>query len=184
MSQLQEIIEIEKQRADAEHARTLFFYMEGSFYRAYEWSAWLWCRKIRDFSPTHRKVKSIEQTIIHIGCPVSSFFKHLPEGATHTVATDGSVTLQLPETMFPEGIDVQAMEAEFLQWKQSVPVAESAKKRQSEALRDLNDGGATIQPVSLTAVMQQILSFPIEKKSMIECVSFLSDIKTQLAKMV
>ena len=130
--QLQKIIENEKQRADAERSRTLFLYMEGSFYRAYEWSAWLWCRKIRDFTPTHRKVKSLEQTIIHIGCPVSSFLKHVPEGATHTIDTDGTVALQLPELMFPEGIDVATMEQEFLAWKQGVPVAESKKPSKTQ----------------------------------------------------
>lgn len=182
MSQLQEIIETEKQRADAEQARTLFLYMEGSFYRAYEWSAWLWCKKIKDFTPTHRKVKSLEQTIIHIGCPVSSFLKHVPEGATHTIGTDGTVALQLPELMFPEGIDAAIMEQEFLEWKQAVPVVESKKnpKTQEQQIPSVESP----QPTTLTAIAQRILAFPIEKKSMIECVSFLSDIKTQLAGLV
>lgn len=51
MAQLSEIIERETNRKEW---RTIFFYKEGAILRAYEWSAWLWCRHINDFNPINR----------------------------------------------------------------------------------------------------------------------------------
>ncbi len=180
MTQLKQIIETEQQRTTIEQARMLAMYPEGSFYRAYEWSAWLWCRHVKDFQPTHRKVKSLDNTIIHIGCPVSSFIKHLPDEFTHTISTEGVVNVTLTATAIPDDADLSAMQADFEQWKQSYPVVESKKQPAADAAT------APLQqaPTTITAVMQQILSFPIEKKSMIECVSFLSDVKTRLAQII
>ena len=41
MAQLTEILTREKQRTTEESLRVIYLYQEGSFLRAYEWSAWL-----------------------------------------------------------------------------------------------------------------------------------------------
>ncbi len=47
MTDLKEAIEKEKKRDTAAQARIMYFYKEGTFLRAYEWSAWLWCKYIK-----------------------------------------------------------------------------------------------------------------------------------------
>jgi len=44
MSQLSEILETERRRDTAEQQRIVYLFQEGTFYRAYEWSAWLCVR--------------------------------------------------------------------------------------------------------------------------------------------
>ena len=44
MAKLSEILSIEKERADDPALRVIHLYQEGSFLRAYDWSAWLCCR--------------------------------------------------------------------------------------------------------------------------------------------
>ena len=44
MAQLKEILEIEKKREEGGQYSTIYLFPEGTFYRAYEWSAWLCCR--------------------------------------------------------------------------------------------------------------------------------------------
>ncbi len=41
MSQLKEILEREKDRSSLEQCGKIHLFREGTFYRAYEWSAWL-----------------------------------------------------------------------------------------------------------------------------------------------
>ena len=41
MAQLKEILEKEKERASLEQCAAVHLFREGTFYRAYEWSAWL-----------------------------------------------------------------------------------------------------------------------------------------------
>ena len=44
MTELKEIIEKEKQRDTVQLARMIYFYKEGGFMRAYDWSAWLFVK--------------------------------------------------------------------------------------------------------------------------------------------
>lgn len=178
--QLTEIIEKEKQRADGVDCRTLHFYKEGSFMRAYEYSAWLWCRYIKDFKPTHRKTKALEESFVHIGCPVSSFIGHIPENAVQHVDGEGGIHVELSELLVP--VSWEELQQEFLQWKEGIPVevSKNAKKKDGS----INEIPIQNQPASLTSIMQRVLAFPIEQKSLIESVSFLSEIKQQLAKLV
>ena len=41
MAGIKEILEFESERNDRERQRVIHLFQEGSFYRAYEWSAWL-----------------------------------------------------------------------------------------------------------------------------------------------
>ncbi|MCQ2225102.1 MAG: hypothetical protein MJZ14_05175 [Paludibacteraceae bacterium] len=49
MPDLKSIVEKEKNRNSQEDKGKVFLYKEGSFLRAYEWSAWLCCRFVSDF---------------------------------------------------------------------------------------------------------------------------------------
>lgn len=51
--QLKEILSIEENHTEDSRA-VIHLFQEGSFYRAYEWSAWLCHRFINQFKVTHR----------------------------------------------------------------------------------------------------------------------------------
>lgn len=178
---LKEIIDIEHKRTAVPQMREMYFYKEGSFMRAYEYSAWLWCKYVREFKPTHRRAKSVDGAIIHIGCPVTSIANNLPDGATSVNCDDGSVVITLPDTMIPDTADLAAIAVEFDQWKQSFPITEPTKKKSDT---EILENAFAVQPATMSGILQQILAFPIENKSMIECVTFLSELKVQLAKII
>lgn len=50
MAKLGDILEKEKNRSETGMLRTIYLYQEGTFYRAYEWSAWLCVRYINQFT--------------------------------------------------------------------------------------------------------------------------------------
>ena len=56
--QLKDILAKEQSRESDVDYRTLYLVPEGSFYRAYEWSAWLCYRYVSQFKVTHRLLKN------------------------------------------------------------------------------------------------------------------------------
>ena len=58
MAKLAEILSKERERESRIHQCEIHLFQEGSFLRAYEWSAWLCCQFISQFKVTHRKLKN------------------------------------------------------------------------------------------------------------------------------
>ncbi len=176
-------IEQETNRATAELRRTVFLYPDGTFKRAIEWSAWLWCTYIKEFKAQRRNIKNPDTTIVQIGCPVVSLTKYLPESTDYVENEDGTVEITLPETLTAEIETFDNPAIAFEEWKQSCPFVEgiSKRKRVSDAVSTLYKES---QPATITSVMRQILAFPIERKSLVECADFLSGIKSQLAQII
>lgn len=173
------VLENEKKRSDVKEVRKIYMYPEGSFMRAFDYSAWLWCKYITEFKAIRRKIKDSNETVVQIGCPLSSLSKHLPEEAVMEQNPDGSVVITLSENMIPDNADLAEMSSVAGEWMQSCQqVAENSSKQKKIPTECFER-----QPLTITGIMQQILAFPIENKSMAECVSFLSGIKIQLAKL-
>ena len=176
MAAIKEILEFEVDRNDREMQRVIHLFQEGSFYRAYEWSAWLMCKFYHDFKVTHRHMKGVEQSVTLIGFPVTSLAKWVTQDIERHDVSDKHITFTLPEDVFVDLGDEKTMAEAFAEWKSSQPIVEKPAKQASSA---------TQQPpfLSLSMIAQRIMSFPLEAKSPLECYQFLSDIKQQLAKL-
>ena len=178
MSQLKEILERERERGTLERCAVIHLFREGTFYRAYEWSAWLCVRYIQQFKATRRVLKSQEGSVVFVGFPVTSLAKFTPEGATATVEEDKGAEIMLPATVFPPEAGIEALSEDFGNWKSSVPLAGSSKK---ETEGRTNGSG---HPTRVTDIMHLILAYPIEQKSPLECMAFLADIKQKIAEII
>ena len=175
MAAIQEILEFESGRSEPEMQRVIHLFQEGSFYRAYEWSAWLMCRYLHEFKVTHRRMKGIEQTVILIGFPVTSLSKWVAADIERHDVSDKHITFKLPEYVLSDLEEGGNPEEVFNDWKSNQPIVEKATRRPSDALQP---------PVmSLSMIAQRILSFPLEASSPLECYQFLSEIKQQIAKL-
>ena len=80
MPQLKEIFEKESQRGTLEQCAVVNLFKEGTFYRAYEWSAWLMVHYFTDMKVTHRLLKSGED-VVFVGFPLTSLERYVPLGA-------------------------------------------------------------------------------------------------------
>lgn len=177
MAAINEILEFESSRDGLEMQRTIHLFQEGSFYRAYDWSAWLMCRYLHDFKVTHRRMKGIEQSVALIGFPVTSLSKWVTVDLERHDVSDKHITFTLSEDVFcdlGEGVNPDDV---FNDWKASHPIVEKAARRQSDA------DSPQQHVMSLSMIAQRILSFPVEAKSPIDCYQFLSEIKQQIAKL-
>ena len=78
MSLTKELIEQERQLVQIGYCREVHLHREGTFLRAYDWSAWLCCRYLHDFKVSKRTFKGIDTPVAYIGFPETSLMKWLP----------------------------------------------------------------------------------------------------------
>ena len=178
MAKLKDILERESSRSDSAACRMIHLFPEGTFLRAYEWSAWLCVRYISDFKPTKRKFKNEEMPVAFVGFPQNSLERHTPQDAEVTVKEDKSIELLLPEAVFRDTADAQLLKTDFENWKQGVPLTESSKRDVPAVSADCP------RPGRLTDIMHRILAWPIEQKSPMESMQFLADIKRSIADII
>ena len=175
--QLKEVFAKEQSRKEKVDYRTIYLIPEGTFYRAYEWSAWLCHRYVSQFKPTHRLLKNTEDSVVFVGFPMTSLERHTPEGATVAEQEDKTIALILAENVFGETTTEQ-LQTDFANWKKSIPLVKS--KEQGTKNQDKN-----VQvDVSVEGIMKRILAYPIEQHSPMEAMAFLSEIKQQLSERV
>lgn len=179
MSQLKEILEKEKERGTLEQCAMVHLFREGTFYRAYEWSAWLCLRYFTEMKVTHRLLKGGED-IVFVGFPLTSLDRYTPKGAVVSPTGDKSITMTLPSNVFVPDVDIESLRTDFENWKQSQPLTETSKKKlEEEKVRAERNAHPR-----LTDVMLRILAYPIEQHSPMECMVFLSDIKQQISEII
>jgi len=86
---------------------------EGMFYRAYEHSAFLVCKTVKEFKPTKRFFKKIGKEVVSIGFPQDTYGKYIGErGAVFDA--DGTIRVQ-------SGAEID--DVLFRSWKDSLPLA-------------------------------------------------------------
>ena len=177
-----EIIEQENNRRNDGDIGVIHLWREGTFLRAYNWSAWLCCHYLHDFKVNKRQFKDVEEPAAYIGFPEPSLGKWLPEGSEQTVVDEKHLLLRLPSVMLTER--PEEMQAAYAAWLQSVPLSEqtAGQRKRNKAEDAATPTGAA--PVTLTAVMQRILAWPIESRSPLESMAFLAEIKQQLARII
>ena len=174
--QLKEVFSKEQSRKEVVDYRTIYLIPEGTFYRAYEWSAWLCHRYVSQFKPTHRLLKNTEDSVVFVGFPMTSLERHIPNGATVTELEDKTIALVLVENIFGETTTEQ-LQTDFANWKKSVPLVKSKNNSELRIKNfELEKGGLDI--------LKRILAYPIEQHSPMEAMAFLSEIKQQLSERV
>lgn len=183
MAQLKDILELEKKRIADGPMATIYLFPEGSFYRAYEWSAWLCCRYVSQFKTTRRDRNTEltdDGTVVFVGFPITSLAKYMPEEAEVITNDDKSVVVNLLFDVFSEADSPESITEGFRNWKSAVPLIQSKKSSLKEDLKN----GIEMPPHRLSEVMLKVLAFPVEQKTPMECMNFITEIKQDIAKLL
>lgn len=186
MAKISEILEIEKERADAGTWNVIHLFKEGGFYRAYNWSAWLivtvaYSDEVRkgqtDRKPlnvSRKKVKNGDGDFAFVGFPIKSQEKFIPYYTEFKPISDTQIDISIELPATDGEISFESLSQAVEDWKQAIPISEDKpKKEQDEPFH--------ASPRSFTGVMSQVMSFPLESKTPIECMMFISQLKQQLA---
>lgn len=175
MPQLKEILEKERERGTAEQCATIHLFREGSFYRAYEWSAWLSARHFPEMKVTHRMLKGGEG-IVFVGFPLTSLERYTPREASVVTVDDKCVDIHLP----PASADSETTPDGYANWKLAQPLTDASKKKVEERRQEERRNAHP----RLTDIMLDIMAYPIEQHSPMECMAYLSDVKQRLSQIL
>lgn len=135
MAHISDILEIENKRSEPDSWRTIFLHKDGKFYRAYQVSAWLYSRAINEYKVTHRRFKSVDESVLFVGFPVESLMKWIPEDVQVDFTDEQLLRLQLSDAKVAELCgEAESPKAAYEVWKGLHPVT---KEPQSS----VEDGG-------------------------------------------
>ncbi len=161
MAQLSYILQME-----SENKNEIRLYSEGLFYKAYEYSAYLFVKHIAAFRVKKRLVKSLKTEMVSIGFPKSSLsrlFADFDVGVLEDEKNGEVVVCSFDNEPFVDEC--------FCDWKREQPFGET------DDSKCLNK----VQPAT-SEIVQLINSFQIEQKTPMECMLFLSELKKHCSK--
>lgn len=186
MATISEILKVEKETRIGESANVskLLLFKEGSFTRAYEFSAWLLvnfvCEK-KGITPPKvtRKMMKDGVDFVFVGFPNVSTAKFIPSDLTIESVDDKQSVVDLGDIVPDDVEGIEKMLTDFQSWKESIPVKEEKPKGGSGA-SDRGEGHV----VSLTMALQQIIGYDLSSHSPMEWGEFIKSLKADLAKII
>ncbi len=173
---VEEIFECEKRTED--NLYDIHFYMEGSFWRAYEWSAYLSRMFPSELADDERLrvikklPKGYDDGYVLVGLQLSSFDKYFPNVINNDKVfemLDRHLVIHSKE--FFTGKDFTDYEKILSDWKSEINA--SPKEKKNNKKNNIN----TEKDYDINTLINDIISYPIESKNLIECVLFLSSLK-------
>ena len=181
-------LEYERIRQDADSWNKVVLHREGKFYRAYEWSAWIIktvvCTEAFQKERGDAKVlacnryKNKNGEYVILGFPVESFSKYIPAYKDVMKMEEGDdLTIEI-EMPFTGEETYEQLQADFEAWKQACPEPEQkgSKGKPQDATTSTRTG--------VFGIIQQILSYPIEKRTPSENTEFIMSLKDQAAEIL
>ncbi len=177
MAKLDEILKCEAERQTPESFNDIHLFQEGSFLRAYELSAWLCSRFIHAFSPTKRLHKASNKEFVFVGFPLTSLDKWTPECAVCTEVEDKHRVIRLNQLL--DDASIERIGVEYLEWKGLIPLSVGRKEENSAGTSNMLSN-----PNNINDLLHVILEYPIEQKSLLDNVVFLSNVREQLRKLL
>lgn len=159
MATIKEKLILEREKQNNE----IILHREGIFYIAYEHSAWLFTVAIHNFKVKKQYIKCVAQDVVSIGFPMTSL-ENLASGCEIT-DEGGVLHLLLPAGRLPQKND-------FENWK----FLQHHAKGQEEQTTHVSENNAPL--AKKLELLKMINDFPIECKTPLECMLFLSEIKT------
>lgn len=180
---IEDIINLENNRKTKEQYGVLHLLKEGTFYHAYDWSAWLMTMFPMSDSvptPTVKKLKDGYMNVF-VGFPVSSLGKYIPDGdeVQFTAITDTQLDVTVKLTDDVKESDFDTIRSQVDDWKAGLPINRGNKQRREE--REVAEAAPRITRIS--DILGRVLSFPLENKSPMEAYEFLRELRQQVAAM-
>lgn len=185
-------LEFEKLREDAESWNKIFLHKDGKFFRAYEWSAWLIktlvCSEAFQKERGDVKILAANRYVtkkgeyVSVGFPLESLSKYMPNYEDvdfETIEDYATFTVEMSDE---EDVTYEALQAAFMEWKQSLPEKDTrgGQKTTRSTARVDSEGSR----VGMFQILSQVMSYPLESKTPSDNAEFIASLKRQLAALL
>lgn len=144
-------------------ANTIRLIKSGEFYRAFNHSAWLFQCCIAEHKVMRKFVKALNDYIYYIGFPEKSLFGNI--GERKSTNTEMGFDIELSPDEIPDEVGYET-------WKTAIETHPESKSE----FNSLPPAGYDAERI----VISKLKDFPMENKSMIECVVFLAELRKLL----
>ena len=181
MATRKEIFDKELVRQERDQWTTVHFFQEGMFWHAYEWSAWLVVSHLRsDLKVIHKPSK--DGDFVMVGFPVEGLDRAVPTDSPFVKVDDKQIDVQLSDTVFPPDVTYETLREAFVKWKEGYPL--QVRRKPEPIARAVVSAHPEYGPPTVFGVVQEILTYPIESRSMKECMDFLIEIRQKLTSLL
>lgn len=185
-------LEFEKLREDAESWNKIFLHKDGKFFRAYEWSAWLIktlvCSEAFQKERGDVKILAANRYVtkkgeyVSVGFPLESLSKYMPNYEDvdfETIEDYATFTVEMPNE---EDVTYEALQAAFMEWKQSLPEKDTrGGQKASHSTARVDSEGSRF---GMFQILSQVMSYPLESKTPSDNAEFIASLKRQLASLL
>ena len=135
----------------------------GRFLHAYNRSAWLFCKLVKEFKVIRRYVKALQEDAFSVGFPTENLTKTITQFECQK--TEKGFDVIIPEDKIPN-------EEEYETWVETVEVL--PKSKEHLALIPLTGAAAEQE------VLRLLRAFPLEQKTPIESMQFVAELRKLL----
>ena len=205
MAKLADILPIEHDRHEPEKWNVIHLFKTGTFYSAYEWSAWLTAvisfndevrmqtRERQPLSVTRNTIASADgETFCKIGFPIRSVDKFIPNRTDFTPIDDShlTITIELPQPTDGSEVTYERLSEAFEKWKESQPIKKPKDKDETtdapkpSATKNTTTQHATIMTSGQSGLISQIMAYPLDQRTPMENIEFIISLKQQIASIL
>ena len=214
MAKLADILQQERERDTVDKWGIIHLYKTGSFYSAYEWSAWLIAvitfndevrMQTKDRKPiavTRIPMKDSDETFCRVGFPLKSIEKYIPTRLNYEAEDDKHlvITVALPQPQDGSEITYERLAEAVAKWKAAQPMKQPKDKKDSDPQEDTDRQPAQGKPKrTLMSLMQeaqqqqspsqgglimQIMSYQLSEHTPVENYEFIQRLQQQIASIL
>lgn len=169
----------EKMKNEQDNSTSVFLHREGLFWKAYEYSAYLFVRDIRAYNPQKKEVKSLKTHVVSLGFP-DQVLGEILKGRDHDAHGDKCMEIKGFQPVEMSGYE---------QWKNNLPLAVSnptstgiGNGTNDETGKETGGGtGNGTKTGSERTVLARLRSFRTEASSPLQCLMFVSELQKELS---
>lgn len=190
MAKLVDILQQEHERDNADQWGVIHLYKTGSFYSAYEWSAWLIAvitfndevrMRTKDRKPlavTRIPMKDSDETFCRVGFPLKSIEKYIPTRLNYEAEDDKHIviTVTLPQPQDGSEVTYERLSEAVAKWKAEQPLKQPKDKKDSDPQADTDRQPAQGKPkrtlMSLIQEAQQQQQAPAQGGLIMQIMSY------------
>ena len=214
MAKLVDILQQEHERDNADQWGVIHLYKTGSFYSAYEWSAWLIAvitfndevrMQTKDRKPiavTRIPMANSDETFCRVGFPLKSIEKYIPTRLNYEAEDDKHIviTVTLPQPQDGSEVTYERLSEAVAKWKAEQPLKQPKDKKDSDpqadtdrqpkqgkpkrTLMSLIQEAQQQQPPSQGGLIMQIMSYQLSQHTPADNYEFIQRLQQQIASIL
>lgn len=209
MAKIVDILTLERDRKEKEKFATVHMYKTGSFYTAYDWSAWLIAvisytdkvrmatRDRRPLAVTRIKLVTDETTFCKVGFPFKSIEKFVPERTNFNAEDNSHITFDVPLPQPQDGSEVtfERLQEAVDKWTATIPIKEPKDKGDDKPKPKADKKTTTTNPTPAQpeaapatpagdGLIQQILKYPLSERTPMDNYAFIQRLKQQITQIL